>query len=256
MSSELLQTFPQTRNYKMAAVAALRLLRNKEDTPQIFRVYDALNGPRTEKNFARYRACPEGRARIEDGTDVEAIFSDTEMLAALPENTFGAAYHRFMTAEGLSAQGLAAIIDEADLSAKYLEPERKRFVTNGFHLHDLIHILYDYGRDLIGETCNLVIMGRQLHLSSISGISYVLASIQKAQSPRRPVYACLNEARNIADAAVWLNTADWGRFVSTDINEVRAELNVLMPEIYLANKQFFSHVDAERREKLNATLPA
>lgn len=256
MTTDLLSTFPLTRDYVGALQAVWRYMQNKEDTTQAFKFFDAMCGPRTEKNFARYTASPDGRARIAEQSDLVAILSDTARLEALPADTLGAAYLQFMRNEGLSAKGLVDIEVAAGIRALRLEPARRQFLTTGFQLHDMYHVLMGYGRDFVGEGCNLAFTAAQLRLSSVRDLSYIIGCKEKMVYPHLPVFACIREAARLGRNAVWTLDRDWSKLLAMPLPDVRAALGIDLPEIYHRHKATFSQVDAYRREKLAPAVAA
>lgn len=256
MSSDVLQSFPSRRKYLAATMALIRFMRNKEDTAQAFRFFDATCGPRTEKNFARYAASPEGQQRIEENTNLAVILSDRDRLLALPPTTLGGAYQRFMDAEGLSAQGFVDIEREAGVDLLRLEPARRQFMTTGIQLHDIYHIILGYGRDFVGEACNLAFTATQLDLSFLTVLSKIVGVKEKLIYPHLPVFACIREAEEIGRNGVWTLDQDWNTLLDMELSEVRRTLNIPELDVYPKFSSTFEVVDAERREKLEQALAA
>jgi ubiquinone biosynthesis protein COQ4 len=83
------------------------------------------------------------------------VLSDREGLASLPPDSFGSTYAAFMSAENLSAQGLA----DAQATGRRVDPdqspEHRWFFDRLRDMHDLWHVLTGYGRDLPGEAALL-----------------------------------------------------------------------------------------------------
>ncbi|HPE31797.1 MAG TPA: Coq4 family protein, partial [Parvularculaceae bacterium] len=156
--------FPSTIKPFTAMVAMVKFLINKEDTSQVFRVFDAIDGPQTERNFRRFEKLPEGKRIIEREIDLAPILRDRDRLARLPANTLGGAYYTFTQAEGLNADGLVYAEQAANVRTLQVEPARRRFISSGFQLHDIWHVLGGYGRDAVGEACVLAFSYGQLDI--------------------------------------------------------------------------------------------
>src|SRR5580704_19452415 len=105
-----------TRRHPVAAYRAMRnLLRDREDTRQVFLLIDALRGKTTLRQLARFRETEIGPGALADRRRLFDRLEDQASLAALPAGTLGRAYYDFMAAENLSAEGLvqASNFDEA-----------------------------------------------------------------------------------------------------------------------------------------------
>src|SRR5438105_15195077 len=99
-----------TRLHPVAALRAVRnLMRNREDTQQVFLLIEALRGKTTLRQFARFRQTQTGRAVLGENRHLLDRLGDRASLAALPAGTLGRAYYDFMAAENLSAEGLVAL---------------------------------------------------------------------------------------------------------------------------------------------------
>ena len=49
------------------------LIKDKEDTTQVFNIIEALDGSNLEKDFKRFMATPEGQARFAERKDLSLI---------------------------------------------------------------------------------------------------------------------------------------------------------------------------------------
>src|SRR5207245_7836705 len=95
-----------TRLHPIAALRAVRaLMRNREDTRQVFLLMEALRGTTTLRQLARFKASEAGRAMLAERRSLLARLTDRAALATLPTGSLGRAYHDFMVGEDLSAQG-------------------------------------------------------------------------------------------------------------------------------------------------------
>ena len=63
----------------LAAIkAVIKLVENKEDTTQVFKISEALSGNSHNKLFARFVASPYGKRVVEEPIEMENILSDFE----------------------------------------------------------------------------------------------------------------------------------------------------------------------------------
>src|SRR5438477_10490459 len=136
-----------TRLHPIKALRAVHnLMRNREDTHQVFLLIDALRGKTTLRQLARFRQTEFGQRALAERRRLFDRLEDWETLKALPAGTLGRAYYEFMASENLSAAGLAkvsTIPQSSDDSIWFRERNRE--------MHDLLHIVTDYGRDPLGE---------------------------------------------------------------------------------------------------------
>ena len=97
----------QSPNYRLRPIAALRavrsLMRNGEDTHQVFLLIDALRGRTTLRQFARFRQTETGRNVLAERRRLLDRLSDRASLGMLPAGTLGRCYYEFMAGENLSA---------------------------------------------------------------------------------------------------------------------------------------------------------
>ena len=96
-----------------AGLAVSRLLRDPDDTGQVFKVLEALRGDSLSRAAERMTTTTPGLALLQDQPNIVTALNDRETLAGLPEGSIGRAYYDFVHREGLSADGLIASSDEA-----------------------------------------------------------------------------------------------------------------------------------------------
>ena len=150
-------TATKKRIRPIAAIKALRaLLRDPEDTKQVFLVTEALNGNSGMRAFERFRCSETGQAILRERRVLLDHLRDQDRLARLPAGTLGHSYYEFMSSEGLTADGLV----EAS-KAENLDPmpdDVRLFAERGRDWHDLQHVLCGYGRDGLGEVFVLMFL--------------------------------------------------------------------------------------------------
>src|SRR5437016_11767143 len=110
MRSCVMPQSASTRLHPIAALRAMRnLIRNREDTKQVFLLIEALRGKTTVRQLARFRQNETGRAMLAERRSLLDRLSDRASLAALPTGSLGRAYYEFMAAEDLSAEKLVEL---------------------------------------------------------------------------------------------------------------------------------------------------
>jgi ubiquinone biosynthesis protein COQ4 len=223
---------PQSATPHLHPIAAYRamcrLLRNREDTRQVFVLMEALRGKTTLRQLARFRNTEAGRAMLAERRSLLAVLSDRTRLAALPPDSLGRAYYEFMNSENLSAQGLveASMIDRVPTS-----DEASWFRERNREMHDLLHVAAGYGRDPLGEVCLTAFSFAQTRLKGFA----VIAAVGALRAARRlrgePVLRAVWEAYRQGRRAAWLVGADWENLLAEPLEAVRARFR-LAPPIY------------------------
>jgi ubiquinone biosynthesis protein COQ4 len=220
-----------TRLHPLVALKAIRaLLRDSEDTGQVFILMDALRGKTTLRQLARFRGTEIGRAVLAERRRLFDRLNDRQRLAALPVGTVGRAYYDFVSAEHLSAEGLAAVsnLDET------LKPgeDMTLFRERARDMHDLLHIVTGYGRDPLGEACLQAFTFAQSGLRGSAVIAIAGARKIAQGCPEQPVWHAIFEAYRRGRRAGWLISADWEHLLDQPLEAVRAQFHVAPPTYY------------------------
>jgi ubiquinone biosynthesis protein COQ4 len=224
---------PQPASHRLHPIAALRavrsLVRNREDTRQVFLLIEALRGKTTLRQFARFRQTETGRAVLAEHRRLLDRLSDRASLAALPAGTLGRAYYDFMAAENLSAEGLveASRIRDRPPAGDDVTLFRER----NREMHDLLHVVTGYGRDPLGEACLVAFSYAQTGLKGFAVIAANaarrIARVRRDQPVRRAVFEGYRHGRS----AGWLPGADWEALLAQPVEAIREQFAV-EPAIY------------------------
>ncbi|HVJ55161.1 MAG TPA: Coq4 family protein [Aliidongia sp.] len=215
----------------LAALKALRaLLRNGEDTRQVFLIIDALRGRSGERAFERFRKTEIGRTVLSERRVLLDRLSDRAALARLPEGSLGRAYLAFMAAQNLTAEGLVEASETGDRQA--LSEERRLFGARSRDTHDLQHVVTGYGRDGLGEVSLLAFgyaktKNRGIGLIALAGMFKVARHL-----PGLPVKRAVWEAYRHGRRAAWMLHQDWEALLAEPLEQVRRNLNILPPTRY------------------------
>jgi ubiquinone biosynthesis protein COQ4 len=218
-----------TRLHPIVALRAMRkLLRDREDTAQVFLMIDALRGKTTLRQLARFRQSEFGRAALADRRRLLDPLSDRAALAALPAGTLGREYYEFMAAENLSADGLV----EASKVLKPVADEVTWFRERTREMHDLQHIVTGYGRDPLGEASLLAFSFSQTGLKAFALI-ILSATLRISRAlPDQPVKRAIFEGWRRGRRAQWLIGADWEALLDQPVEAVRAQFAMPAPRWY------------------------
>ena len=219
-----------------ALLSVIKLVRNKEDTRQVFEIVSSLSGGSGKRLFKRFSESDYGRRVISEPIRLEEVLSDREALRQLPEGSLGRAYLDFMEGEDLTPDGLIDAAEEAGIDFRG-ETQFEEFRRLFLHLdvsHDLWHVITGYGRDALGELCNLVYTRSQTGNPGFRLIVFIGMLALKLEAPSLPIIKALREGGRIGKNANWILAHDVEALLKLPLEEARARLNMLRPDIYLS----------------------
>ncbi len=224
----------RTRDWGRAARAFRALMRDKEDTAQVFAITHALDGDACKVDYVRLLSMPEGGRIAYERVELADKFMDDEWRATFPPGSVGAAYVAFLETHHFSVAGM---IDE---SHKGIPPEQLDevhpyawFFRRVRDVHDIYHVLTGYGRDALGEMCLLAFTFQETHglgLAFIAGGGFLRAHGPAAGKARK----ALLEARSRGKRAAWLPGEDFEKLVFEPLDEARKRLGLTPPVAYEA----------------------
>jgi ubiquinone biosynthesis protein COQ4 len=215
---------PSPRLHPIAALRAVRsLMRNREDTHQVFLLIEALRGKTTLRQFARFRQTETGRAVLAENRRLLDRLSDRASLAALPAGTLGRAYYDFMASESLSAEGLVAV---SRIERPAAADDVTLFRERNREMHDLLHVVTGYGRDPLGEACLVAFSHAQTKLKGFAVIAAFAARRIARARPGQPIRRAVFEGYRHGRSAGWLPGADWEALLSQPVEAVREQFAV------------------------------
>ena len=199
------------------------LIRDPDDTGQVFRVIQALAGNSLERGFQRFRRGDAGRRILREGRSLATTLSDRAYLESLPEGSLGRAYADFTRAEEITPEGL---IDASEsVPAAELDPDFALYGARLRDMHDLWHVVTGYGRDLVGEAALLAFTYRQTRnrgIGFIITVAYLRAGRRGMPQQRR----LMRDGFRRSGRAAWLPGADWEALLERPLDEVRQQLRV------------------------------
>lgn len=220
----------------LKALRALgRLLKDKEDTAQVFEIMRALSGRSIPDGYAKLLKSPAGGSIAFRHQELADILSDKEFLSRLPEGSVGRAYLHFTTSENISAQGL---IEESrkGMEDDALDSEHPYawYGRRMRDIHDLWHVLTGYGRDALGETCVVSFSYAQTKSYGFALIGAAGALKLRSEVGGHPFVGAAWQAYRNGAKAAWLPGEDYVRLLSENLDAARARLNIARPTIYQA----------------------
>ena len=212
------------------ALRALRaLLRDPDDTAQVFRIIDALSGRNAERTLSRLRRTRSGRDLLRDQPDLLSKLTDRTALLALPEGTLGREYLGFLDSEGITAEGLrqASVDGRRDMRPD-VDPDVYFLRDRLRDAHDLWHTVTGYKGDLIGEASLLAFSFAQTWNPGVGLI--VLTALVQGRDPVIRKLIAGGFSRGVRSA--WLPAVRWENLLDRPLEEVRRTLNVGAPAAY------------------------
>ncbi|MFM6852488.1 MAG: Coq4 family protein [Sphingopyxis sp.] len=210
-----------------------KLIADKEDTEQVFHIFEAL--PR--KSFlTEARALVEsaaGRQLMIDEPFLPTILDDHATLKRLPAGTVGRAYVDFMEAEGLSAAGLVAESEKMTRGRPVYDDQLQWYANRLRDTHDMLHILTGYGRDALGEQCVLgFTYGQSRNLGN-----YFIAYLGGLELKRRvragaPVMGAIRQGQNHGLGAGNIVNSSIIALLAEPLEDARRRLGIGTPTLY------------------------
>ena len=210
------------------------LLKDKEDTTQVFSIIEALDGSNLQDDYKRFMKTAEGQARFAERKYLVPLLDDHATLRRLPKGSVGQHYCDFMESQGLSAQGL---VDEYDRWGKTLEdiyPDDIAWFGNRRRdIHDLMHVLSGYSRDALGEACVLAFTHGQHKGLGIYFIAHMVPFEVRKEAPKgAPVWKAVREAKKNGGLAEIIIKQDIMALLGENLEDARARLNIKPPTQY------------------------
>ena len=234
-STSDIQSLPvRTKNpmqWRTAFRALRALVKDNDDTTQVFKIVDALRGNSDIRATERMKQSEFGRKILSERRSLIDVLSAREQLRGLPEGTLGRVYLDFMEREGLSADGLAAAAEEGYQYGRP-DPEIDTYSAWARDSHDLWHVLTGYGRDPLGELGLLGVLYSQAGNLGTAFIALLaLPKIAKAY-PGAPTIRTVLQGFRTGRRAEWMMAQDWEALLTRPIDEVRSELRIGPPSYY------------------------
>ena len=223
---------PRRRLRPLEAWRAIRaLLRDPDDTGQVFKIVDALSGNTGARLFRRFQSTLTGTRILEERRDLLQTLCQREALAALPPGSLGRSYLDFVTKEQITADGLVAASQEAREQVEALGEDYRRMMERLRDMHDLWHVVAGYGRDLVGEASLLAFTFAQ---TWNPGVGFIVAVAYLRLGDAPDARGLLREAFRRGRRAAWLPAEDWEALLARPLEEVRARLGLGTPPRYTA----------------------
>ena len=219
---------PQLKTRPLKAYRHFReLLKDKENTEEVFKIFEALPWKGARPRAARFLTSPEGMAIRASEPFLPDLLDDHAALRKLPKGTVAHAYCDFMEREGLSAAGLVAESMKFRSGQPQYQDQFTWYADRLRDTHDLLHVLTGYGRDAVGEQCVLAFTyGQQpspgnLFISYLGGIE-----ISRRLKSKAPVLRAIREAQNLGTGCPRLVEQSILGVLAMPFDDARRTLNI------------------------------
>ncbi len=224
--------------------AIRRSTANPDDTAQVIRFIGAVAGKSPDRTMKRFIATPHGGEILERQRSLLDVLMDREPLYALAEGTLGRTYADWTDREQISAAGLKAESEAASAGAPVDEGPFSVLGARLRDMHDLMHVVTGYGRDLAGEIGLLTFTYAQTRHRGIGLIVligylrsfFVRSGVAEGESAsagrltRSQFLVGLRRGRK----AKWIVGADWEALLKMPLDDVRRLYNIDAPPVYQA----------------------
>ncbi len=214
------------------AKAMKELIRDKEDTKQVFIILEALGRGSAERSFRKFMKGSNAERILSGDKTLLNYLSDRAYLKKMPEGSLGHAYYQFSEVENLTADGLVEASEEGRFEQRALSKEQERFHTRNRDAHDLWHVVTGYGRDPLGELSLLAFTYRQMGNWGFLVIIGVGFKVMRNHAPGIAIWPALREGFKMGRNARWLGDAVWEDYLARPLADVRQELGIGKPDQY------------------------
>lgn len=207
------------------------LIADKEDTSQVFDIFDALPSGQFMNQLRGFCMTPEGERVRKIEPFLPPILDDHETLRKLPQGSVAHAYCDFMEREGLSAAGLVEESAKSWENDKSFDDLVLWYGNRRRDTHDLLHIITGYGRDALGEQCVLAFTHGQnggfgnLFIGYLGAIE-IKRTLPAGAAKRAPVMRAVREAQKKGRGRARLVDLPVTEVLAMPLAEARAALGI------------------------------
>lgn len=229
--------FEVLKPQRIRPVTALRafrkLIRDKEDTAQVFEIMRALTGRSGAIGYNRLLRTAEGGRQAFLRDELALKLDDPAWLARFGAGTVGGEYRAFREARGFTADGLAETAREVapEIDAPHPVIWYSRRLRD---VHDIWHVLTGYGTDALGEACVVSFSYAQTHNLGFGFIGYGAAREIQREKRSIPARRAVLQAWRNGRRARWLPGLDYEALVAEPLETARARLGIRPATVYAA----------------------
>jgi ubiquinone biosynthesis protein COQ4 len=215
-----------------ALQAFRRLIRDKEDTGQVFQITAALAGRSTPRGYQRMLRDREGARQAYLGAELVERLRDDAWLAGFAEGSVGAAYRAFMKRNGFEAYALVTVSPQGD--GPPIPHPTAWYGRRLRDVHDIWHVLAGYETDALGEACIVAFSYAQTGSLGFAAIGLGAAREIEREDPAIPAMKAVWEAWRNGRKAAWLPALDYEALFAEPLDTARRRLGIRPPVVYPA----------------------
>ncbi|WP_372707892.1 Coq4 family protein [Brevundimonas sp.] len=222
---------PQKLEPMKAFRAFRKLIRDKEDTTQVFEIMRALSGRSIARGYDRMLKTMEGGRQAFMREELAHKLDDPVWLARFAPGTVGAEYRAFREARGFTADGLA---DEARKVGPLVDaPHPVIWYSRRIRdVHDIWHVLTGYETDALGEACVVSFSHAQTGNLGFAFIGWAAAREIQREARSVPARRAAWQAWRNGRVARWLPALDYEALFEQPLDAARARLRIRPATIY------------------------
>lgn len=210
-----------------------RLIRDKEDTAQVFEIMRALTGKSTARGYQRMLSTREGGRQAFLAYELVDRLRDRAWLDSFAPGTVGAAYKAFMGERGFEPDGLVEV--ERKVLPEVDAPHPVAWYSRRLRdIHDIWHVLTGYETDALGEACVVSFSYGQTKQLGFAFIGWGAAREIQREVRSIPARKAVLEAYRNGRKAAWLPALDYEALFATPLDEARRQLRIGEPSVYAA----------------------
>lgn len=201
---------------RLALTALHRLRQNPDDTRQVFTLSIAVSAPHLPVLLARFLSNDTGLELLTRRAAIDSQSVDYAALRALPADTLGGAYARFMADNNLDPDLFQAPPGLPPAVAYVMQRMRQT--------HDIWHVVTSNQTDIPGELSVLAFSWGQTGAPSMRLLATLGALRYAFQHPS--IFKRVWQAYHLGKRAEFLGNVAWENMWELPLSEVRARLGI------------------------------
>jgi len=222
--------------------AVRRLMRDNEDTAQVFTILEAMGQRALRREWARFETSDIAEKVFAEPHLIE-LLCDRAYLQALPEGSLGRTYFEFTKTENITADGLVQASEDGLSHVRKFTPEQEKFHLRQRDAHDLWHVVTGYGRDQLGELCLLAVTYKMIDNPGFLLIIFFGLMQNRKMNSQVSIMRALREAFRNGGQMFWLPEVDWREAMAQPLETLRTEWNIRPPQTYLETRERLAALD-------------
>ncbi len=208
-----------------------KLIADKEDTEQVFHIFEALPRKGFVPDARAFIDSAKGQRLMREEPYLPDLLDDHETLRRTPLGSVAHAYCDFMEGEGLSAAGLVA--ESAKMGRPRFDDQIQWYGDRLRDTHDMLHVLTGYGRDALGEQSVLAFTYGQTRNLGNFFIAYAGGlEIKRKVRAGAPVFGALRQGQRHGTAALKIHEESILDLLREPIIAARQRLGIGEPTLY------------------------